>query len=224
MAKNESTKDKLIKAGIRLFSKYGYAATSTRMLANEAGVNLSAISFHFTGKEGLYAACLNYIADKINHYYEIPYKEIEEAFAGGEMTKEKACHFLERLVDLQIDVAFQPEYQTSLSLIYWEERGPEELKYLSKIVFEYLEKTMARLIGVMVPVTEIKALFASRYINGSIIAFGEHRGLMESYLVIKKSHENPPDWVRAELKKNSFAVIGELMKESEDKDEEQSEE
>lgn len=217
MEKNESTKDKLIKAGIRLFSRYGYVATSTRMLANEAGVNLSAISFHFTSKEGLYAACLNYIADKINHYYEIPCKEIEEAVARGEMTKEKASHFLERLVDLQIDVAFHEEYQTSLALIYWEEKGPRELKYLSKIVFEYLEKTMADLIRVIVPVPEIKAMFASRYINGSIIAFGEHRSLMESYLVIPRGRKNPPDWVRSEIKKNSFAVIREMVKESGEK-------
>lgn len=217
MKKNESTKDKLVKAGIRLFSQYGYAATSTRMLANEAGVNLSAISFHFASKEGLYTACLNYIADKINHYYEVPYKEIEEAFTREEMTKEKARYFLECLVDLQINVAFQPEYQTSLALIYWEEKGPEELKCLSKIVFEYLEKTMAELIRVMVPVPEIKAMFASRYINGSIIAFGEHRSLMESYLVITKDHKNPPDWVRSEIKKNSFAVIREMIKEAETK-------
>lgn len=217
MEKNESTKDKLIKAGIRLFSRYGYVATSTRMLANEAGVNLSAISFHFTSKEGLYAACLNYIADKINHYYEIPCKEIEEAVARGEMTKEKASHFLERLVDLQIDVAFHEEYQTSLALIYWEEKGPRELKCLSKIVFEYLEKTMADLIRVIVPVPEIKAMFASRYINGSIIAFGEHRSLMESYLVIPRGRKNPPDWVRSEIKKNSFAVIREMVKESGEK-------
>lgn len=214
MAKNESTKEKLIKAGIRLFSQYGYAATSTRMLANEAGVNLSAISFHFTSKEGLYTACLNYIADKINHYYEIPYREIEEAFDREEMTKEKAYHFLERLVDLQIDVAFQEKYQTSLSLIYWEEKGPEELKCLSKIMFEYLEKTMAELIQVLVPVPELKAMLTSRYINGSIIAFGEHRSLMESYLVIPRDEGNPPDWVRSEIKKNSFAVIREMMKEN----------
>ena len=53
-----NTKDRLIRAGVKLFAKYGYAATSTRMIASEAGVNLSAIAFHYTNKEKLYQACL----------------------------------------------------------------------------------------------------------------------------------------------------------------------
>ena len=60
MEGNNSTKTKLIKAGIKLFSQYGYAATSTRMIASEAEVNLSAIAFHYSNEAvrslpGIYA-------------------------------------------------------------------------------------------------------------------------------------------------------------------------
>ena len=77
MKEKVNTKDKLIRAGIKLFSKYGYAATSTRMIAAEAGVNLSAIAFHYTNKECLYQACLNYIVEKIREYYSPIREKIE---------------------------------------------------------------------------------------------------------------------------------------------------
>ena len=57
MEDKASTKKKLLRAGIKLFAEYGYAATSTRMIAAEAGVNLSAISFHFTNKTPFYYVC-----------------------------------------------------------------------------------------------------------------------------------------------------------------------
>ena len=69
MEGNNSTKTKLIKAGIKLFSQYGYAATSTRMIASEAEVNLSAIAFHYSNKERLYVACLEYMLEKVKGYY-----------------------------------------------------------------------------------------------------------------------------------------------------------
>ena len=41
-----------------MFAERGYAAVSTRALAQGAGVNLSAITYHFGGKRGLYRAVI----------------------------------------------------------------------------------------------------------------------------------------------------------------------
>ncbi|MBI5520519.1 MAG: CerR family C-terminal domain-containing protein [Desulfovibrio sp.] len=57
-ASDTETRQRLIQAGLRLFGLHGYEATGTRALAQEAGVNLSAILYHFGGKEGLYRAVL----------------------------------------------------------------------------------------------------------------------------------------------------------------------
>jgi len=53
----EGTRQALIAAGIRLFGRQGYAATSVRSLAQEAGANIAAIAYHFGGKDGLRLAC-----------------------------------------------------------------------------------------------------------------------------------------------------------------------
>jgi AcrR family transcriptional regulator len=51
-------KDLLIKAGKILFSEKGLEGTTVRELAKKADVNISLVSYHFNGKEGLYRACL----------------------------------------------------------------------------------------------------------------------------------------------------------------------
>ncbi len=53
----KGTRQALILAGIRLFGRQGFTATSVRQLANEADANIAAIAYHFGGKDGLRVAC-----------------------------------------------------------------------------------------------------------------------------------------------------------------------
>lgn len=52
----QSTKEKILQTALELFATQGFDATSTRQIAQKAGANLSAISYHFGSKEGLYKA------------------------------------------------------------------------------------------------------------------------------------------------------------------------
>lgn len=56
-------RERLLKAATLLFADKGIDGVSTRELARQAGVNLSAITYHFGGKEGLYEAALQYVVD-----------------------------------------------------------------------------------------------------------------------------------------------------------------
>ena len=47
---------RLLHSGLRLFAAQGYSKTSTRELAEAAGVNVAAISYYFGDKAGLYRA------------------------------------------------------------------------------------------------------------------------------------------------------------------------
>lgn len=61
-ARTRDTRDRLIRAGLALFSRQGLDGVRTRQLVDEAGVNQSAIPYHFGGKEGVYAAVLEQVA------------------------------------------------------------------------------------------------------------------------------------------------------------------
>ncbi|MBT0362549.1 CerR family C-terminal domain-containing protein [Morganella morganii subsp. morganii] len=62
---SEQTREKLIQAGIRLFALSGVSGVRTRQLAEEAGVNQSAIPYHLGGKSGVYAAVIRKITDDL---------------------------------------------------------------------------------------------------------------------------------------------------------------
>lgn len=54
----QDCRSRLIAAATPLFARKGVHGTNVRELARAAGVNLSMISYHFGGKQGLYAAVL----------------------------------------------------------------------------------------------------------------------------------------------------------------------
>src|SRR5690606_9888191 len=66
----ERTRESLIRAGLRLFGQNGFDATSTRALAAEAGAMLGSIASHSGGKEGLRAACAQYIVGTLSEVAE----------------------------------------------------------------------------------------------------------------------------------------------------------
>lgn len=57
-SKTDRTPEILITVAKCLFATKGFSATTVREIATEAKVNLSLVSYHFDGKEGLYRACI----------------------------------------------------------------------------------------------------------------------------------------------------------------------
>ncbi|HWS39271.1 MAG TPA: TetR family transcriptional regulator [Actinoplanes sp.] len=53
------TRQDLMDVARQRFAHDGYAATTVREIADQAGVNVALISRYFTSKEGLFEACLN---------------------------------------------------------------------------------------------------------------------------------------------------------------------
>jgi AcrR family transcriptional regulator len=54
----ENTKEHLVQAAKHLFAQKGFDGTTVKDISDRAGVNVSLVSYHFSGKEGLYRACL----------------------------------------------------------------------------------------------------------------------------------------------------------------------
>jgi AcrR family transcriptional regulator len=58
------TRQTLLEAAQRRFAEDGYAATTVRDIADDAGVNVALISRYFSSKEGLFEACLAAVGDE----------------------------------------------------------------------------------------------------------------------------------------------------------------
>jgi AcrR family transcriptional regulator len=53
-ADGEESRNRIVMAALQLFAEHGYTRTSTRQIAKEAKVNISAIAYYFGDKAGLY--------------------------------------------------------------------------------------------------------------------------------------------------------------------------
>jgi len=65
MAITNPTSAAILDVAIPLFAERPFDAVSTRQIAKKAGVNLSAISYHFGNKEGLYSAIFEKIIEDL---------------------------------------------------------------------------------------------------------------------------------------------------------------
>lgn len=178
---NHNTKDKIIQTGIRLFAKNGYEATTMRMIANDAGINIALISFYFGNKENFYKSVLEYVANDISPYYNSVYNKIEVLKREkGFIDKEEALDLIVQLVNLQLYIALnqQEPWPDYVSLLYWEQRHPPEgnSPFTEKVTLE-VEDTLSFLLTQYEPSLDYrKASIISRFINGGIISFSEHPG------------------------------------------------
>jgi len=59
---------RLIEVAIEQFGQNGMSAVGTRAIADAAGLQMSAITYHFGGKEGLYRACAEHIAARMGEH------------------------------------------------------------------------------------------------------------------------------------------------------------
>lgn len=82
----EESRQRLLHAAVQCFAQHGYSKTSTRQIAQQAGVNIAAISYYFEDKAGLYRAA-----------YTEPMgcaKDDIALFDGSTLTLEQALHGL----------------------------------------------------------------------------------------------------------------------------------
>jgi len=96
--RSEVTRQRLIEAGMDLFARVGYEATTTRALADAAGTNLAAIPYHFGGKDGLYLAVAAAVNDVLHAEMDPFLNDVQKEIDGGVGSPHQAMALIERLI------------------------------------------------------------------------------------------------------------------------------
>ena len=171
---NETTAGRLIKATRVLISKYGYEATTTRMIANLAKVNLSAISFHFGNKENLVREAMIRSSEKLAGYYCTLSDEIRD-FLKEDNDKEKAWEYIDRYLNDRIRRMFDYKSWINIGLISHEQDLPESSRgILAETLIRDNEQVLAELIlSVSDKKDRFQAALVSRMISAAIISYIE---------------------------------------------------
>lgn len=128
---HDDTKGCLIKAAQSLFAKHGFAATSVKQIADDANVNVSLVSYHFGGKEGLYKACLESEAENVTSFFD----KYISSFSSKEEYKLKLKMFIEDIVNRNLEA-------TDVSCII---RRDIEMDPIDPVIFDVFKKTIVPL-------------------------------------------------------------------------------
>jgi TetR/AcrR family transcriptional regulator, regulator of cefoperazone and chloramphenicol sensitivity len=99
-SRSEATRAALVGAALELFGAKGFEATSTREIAAAADANIAAIAYHFGGKEGLRAACADFVVLAIGEVFVAAGGEAEPI---GGLTQAEARSALSRIASGLID-------------------------------------------------------------------------------------------------------------------------
>ena len=162
------TKEKIFKAGIRVFAKKGFAGAGLADIAREAGVTRGAIYWHFKNKEALFQELLH----RVDHYYESlighaedakrPFRELLRE-AVGEMIRKQSS---------------EPEWQMMQEIVvrdFLNRRGADDqgnlghMKRIDRAGAVYLDEVIAR--GEIVGFSDgyTAAIAMSCFVSGWII-------------------------------------------------------
>ncbi len=97
------------------------------MLADQAQVNLAAITYYFGGKEGLYRAVADHIVQKVGELLGPKLTKAKEALKKDTLSKEESFNLFGELLDFFITGFLgRPETDKWLSIIVREQLCPTE--------------------------------------------------------------------------------------------------
>ena len=125
--RGEGTRYALIMAGLRLFGERGLEATSTRMLAEQAGANVASIPYYFGNKEGLYKAVVEYIVKRVREHVGTLVEDALGAMQTGRLSRKEARRLLHKVLGGFATIFVESDEPKSWSrIIMREQANPSE--------------------------------------------------------------------------------------------------
>lgn len=138
-----SNKDKIFQAAVRLFAQKGYANVSMREIAREVEIKAASIYNHYSGKEALFDAIVDYFRDELQ-------KQVYKAY---EITEDlNARYFLEKTLEVNESFFRIPVISDISTIIFREQFQNEKIRTMlleelikqpRKVYAKYFEKLMA---------------------------------------------------------------------------------
>ena len=148
-ARGDETRTKIVAAALDVFSRYGFDGASTRMLAEKAGVSLPALQYYFDGKVGVYLACAQYIAGRLEALLGAAARRIADALARENPSRAALLDMLLEFFDGFADLFLgEHELERWVLFIIREQAEPTEaFDVIFDRVMHPVANTCATLIG-----------------------------------------------------------------------------
>jgi DNA-binding transcriptional regulator YbjK len=185
-----ATRERILRAALRVIGESGVDAVSNRRLAKDAGVALGSLTYHFPSQtELLRESMLLYVSEQVARL-----TEIADSIRAGEPTVEQVATEVERIA---ASSAYGPEQIAELELHLQAARDPE-LQEASRRCFEaYDEVAIAALQTLGFPATAVHARVVVALINGVSLRFlgtgvRDDSGLALGLMTLARGAQEPP--------------------------------
>lgn len=201
----------ILQAALELFGDLGYDGTSTRMIANKAGVNISAIGYYFGGKEGLYFSVMLNIRDESYEYLKEVFEYRDKFSLKSKMTKLEALKLLDIITNSLVKMFVESDKSRNWArLIIREQSSPSkafDILYEKNIkpLQEIYCDIVATNLGLRSNNVEVKII--SHALFGQILSFCVSRESLLRLLGVKTLSANHNKIIKKILIRNSRLIL-----------------
>lgn len=188
--RGDSTRLALIQAGLDLFGEFGFKGTTTRMLSDRAGANISAIPYYFGSKKGLYLAVMEYIVERMQGHFGEVRVAMEKLHESGPIPCDQALDAMKMMIQSIAQLFVESdEPKAWVQLIMREQARPTDA---FDIIYEgqmkYVQKIFSSLIAVCIdiPPDSDEVKLRCHALIGQILIFILSRESLLRHLNVRK--------------------------------------
>lgn len=204
---NESSKERILKAAVKLFAQQGFEGASIRQICKEAQANICMISYFWGGKQELYNGIIEDLVLKQTEYAKT---FLDFNLEPSTLDKKSQINLLTTIVDKIIDFFYSDKISKDMLIFLLKAQQNEKLA-INSPAFIYLRK----LVGVIFNKSEndreiiFKTVFILSQINSprilhnfSLSQLGQDDFIQEDIKIIK---ENVKLYINALVKEAEIA-------------------
>ncbi|MDB3953716.1 CerR family C-terminal domain-containing protein [Alphaproteobacteria bacterium] len=176
------SRSRILECAGQLFAARGFDGVTTRELARVAAVNISAITYYFEGKEGLYHAVLRQLVKETAPMFDPMVGRLEAGVIDAGSDPQKLASLLGWFVDTLLSgILMDPKIRWQMPLVMREFQQPSagfELLFSERI--NPMHNAIAKLVGAAKGLgsTSTEAILITATIIGQCMAFGFARAVI----------------------------------------------
>ena len=204
------TKDRLLEVATRIFSLRGLDGTSIRLLVREAGVNLAAVGYYFSNKEGLYRAVIEQISAAGQAEMTEETERVRRALSQKNLSKAQVRNLLHDFVAAFVDLLLSERAAAYICILNREQMNPTpafDILYdrMLRPLHETLTGLVARLTGM--PESTDEAILCAHGILGQAVIFNTYREAVLRRLKWKAYETHGTQQIVALVQRHTDAII-----------------
>lgn len=208
------TREKMLLAGTKIFALYGYEGASTRQLAKEAGVNISAILYHFNGKEGYYAAVLEHIAAMAMQEMSGRAMTIRAALAKKDLSAAECRELMHMFMEGLIGFLLSDKASAHMGRIFIREQMDPTPAFdkLYNATIRPMHETVTQLVTKMTGLEGAEAACCVQSLMGQGVVFKTHREVVLRRTGWKTYGDKETKTILALLRRHTDAILDSYQK------------